>query len=254
MKSIWLILLGALLIFGFIYHMNKVAPTPMAGLTVDGQTVGESESSSPSEGTFEPLDLSSNSGFSLIKSANAAEGNAQKNTKTSPRTLGDENAPVKMFVFSSLTCGHCAGFHTNVLTQVEEEYVNTGKVFFTYVDFPFDNRALAGAMLARCVPAENYFAFLNVLFENQQNWAFKPNAQEVVSSYASLQGMSKGDVRACLSDKTLQQMIIQNRDKYAKQYKISGTPTTVIVKGDDTEVVVGADGEKLKKVLQEMTK
>ena len=138
--------------------------------------------------------------------------------------------------------------------MVEKDFIETGKVFLTYVDFPFDNRALAGAMLARCVKSENYFKFLNLLFENQEHWAFKPNAQEIVTAYASLQGMTKGDVRACLSDKTLQQHIIVNRDKYAQQYKINGTPTTVVVKGEQTEIISGADEAKLLTVLRNMTK
>ena len=108
-------------------------------------------------------------------------------------------------------------------------------------------------MLARCVRPENYFTFLNVLFENQENWAFKPNAQDIVTAYASLQGMTKGDVQACLSDKTLQQKIITTRDKYAQIYKIEGTPTTVLIKGDRTEIVVGADEHKLNSLLTQMT-
>lgn len=257
MKSIWLTLLGALVLFGIIHYMNKVAPTPMPGLTSNGKTVVSTPASSSSPADeFEPLDLSFSSG-GLVKSANAQELKPTAVlalTKTSPRTMGDENAPVEMFVFSSLTCSHCADFHTKALKEIEEKYVKSGKVFFTYVDYPFDNRALAGAMLARCVNPENYFTFLNVLFENQKNWAFKPNAQEIVTAYASLQGMTKGDVKACLADKTLQQKIISTRDKYAKEYQITGTPTTVVIKGNKTEIIAGADENKLNAVLAEMTK
>ena len=256
MKSIWLTLLGALVLFGIIHYMNKVAPTPMPGLTQNGETVISTPSSSSPADEFEPLDLSSASG-AFVKTANAAELKSDAvpvQTKTSPRTMGDKNAPVKMFVFSSLTCSHCADFHTKALKEIEEKYVKTGKVFFTYVDFPFDNRALAGAMLARCVNPENYFAFLNVLFENQSRWAFSSNAQEIVTAYASLQGMTKGDVKACLSDKSLQQRIILNRDAYSEKYKITGTPTTVVIKGDKTEIISGADEYKLNTVLAQMTK
>ncbi len=257
MKFIWFTLLGAIIIFGIIYQMNKVAPTPMPGLTTNnGQVVGSPASDAPSDSNFEPLDLSENNSGLIIKSANAGEvkGANEALSKTALHTLGDENAPVKMYVFSSLTCTHCAAFHTKVLKNVEKKYVDTGKVFFTYVDFPFDSRALAGAMLTRCVAPDRYFTFLNVLFENQKEWAFKPNATEIVSTYASLQGLSKGDVRACLADKTIQQSIIKNRNAFAEKYQINSTPTTVIVKGDKTEIVVGAREDELEKALQKMIK
>ena len=258
MKSIWIIIAGAILVFGIIYYMNEVAPTPVPGLTANGEEVdvGRPVDTTPSSTTFEPLDLSSNTKKSIfVKSANAAEViDAAVNEKTTLRTIGNEDAEVKMYVFSSLTCSHCAEFHTKALKEIEKKYVDTGKVFFTYIDFPFDKRALAGAMVARCVPVEKYFPFLNVLFENQSKWAFKSNGQEVVSEYAALQGLSKSDVIACLSDKVLQQAIIKSRDTYAKEYKISGTPTTLISKDGKAEIVVGADGRAVEAVLEKMLK
>ncbi|MBP5534304.1 MAG: DsbA family protein [Alphaproteobacteria bacterium] len=257
MKFIWLTILAAIIVFGIIFYMNEVAPTPMPGLTANGQKVdiGAPVNTTPSESAFEPLDLSSNTKKAFfIKSANAAEAVDYQNERTAFRTIGNKDAEVKMYVFSSLTCSHCAEFHTKVLKEIEEKYVDTGKVFFTYIDFPFDSRALAGAMVARCLPTEKYFPFLNVLFENQKRWAFKSNSQEVISEYAALQGMSKGDVVACLSDKVLQQSIIKNRDTYAKEYKISGTPTTLVFKGDKSEVIVGANKRAVENALNKMLK
>ena len=253
MKSIWLIILGALLVFGIIYGMNGVADKPMPGLTADGEVVDvvKPTESRPSESKFEPLDLSSNNKSIFIKSANA---DTAENERTAARTIGNQDAEVKMFVLSSLTCSHCAELHTKTLKEIEKKYVETGKVFFTYVDFPFDKRALAGATVARCVPPENYFTFLNVLFENQKSWAFKPNAQDIVTEYAALQGMPRGSVRACLGDKDLQQAIIKHRDEFAKKYKISSTPTTLILKGGQVEVVVGNDKDKLESAIEKMLK
>lgn len=254
MKSIWIIIAGALLVFGIIYYMNKVAPEPMPGLTAGGETVDvvPQRNVVPSEKTFEPLDLSLNKKNIFIKSANADV--IVPDERLAVRTLGDENAAVKMYVVSSLTCAHCADFHVKALKEIEKKYVETGKVFFTYVDFPVDRRALAGAMLARCVPTKNYFSFLNVLFENQNKWAFKSAAQDIISEYASLQGLSKADVKVCLADKALQQSIINNRDAFAKKYNITATPTTIIVKGDKEEVLVGADKQRVELALEKMLK
>ena len=250
MKMIWLILLGGLLAFGFIYHMNKVAPEPMPGLP--GAQQNET-SPAPSADKFEPLILDSKANipsFSLISSAYAEEVSVID--KTEPRKMGKDTAPVKMYIFSSLTCSHCKDFHTQAIPSLKKDFVDTGKAQIIYIDLPFDRRALSGAMLARCVRPENYFPFLEVLFENQNNWAFQANAQDVIMGYAALEGMTKVDVKACLADTDLLQKIVSDRDAYMKKYNIQGTPTTVIVKGMQTEVVSGADEGAIRSVLKRL--
>lgn len=256
MKIIWLIMLGGLLMFGFIYHMNKVAPEPMPGLPGSGQPV----SSQPSTDSYEPLILNSKTDFSFISKAYAetvdasdlAQVSEKTIQKTDVRSMGAATAPIKIYIFSSLTCGHCAAFHTHTIPRLKKDYVDTGIAQLTYIDFPFDRRAVAGAMLARCVKPENYFTFLEVLFENQDKWAFEEKAEEIVMNYAALEGMSKGDVKACLADTQLLQKIVSDRDFYMKKYHIQGTPTTVIIKGTQTEVIGGADETALRAILDRM--
>ncbi len=252
MKMIWLILIGGLLVFGFIYHMNKVAPEPMPGLP--GAEQNET-SPAPSADKFEPLILDSRANmpsFSLIRSAHAEEAAAPVIEKEDLRSMGSDAAPIKIYVFSSLTCSHCKDFHTVAIPSLKKDFIDTGKAQLIYVDLPFDRRALSGAMLARCVRPENYFPFLEVLFENQDSWAFQPNAQDIIMGYAALEGMTAGDVKACLADTALLQKIVSDRDAYMKKYNIQGTPTTVIVKGMQTEIIGGADEGAIRSVLKRM--
>ena len=251
MKQIIILMIAGVLFGALLFFMNKVALDPVDGPTIKGQTVNISPASTtPSETKFEPLDLSENK-KSFVKQA-FAEQVVSEMSRNAIRTMGNPDAEVKMFVFSSLTCSHCSYFHNTILKDIEEKYIDTGKVALIYVDFPFDKRALAGAMLVHCVKPESYFPFLNTLFENQKEWAFKPDAEEIVATYASLQGMSKGAVRACLSDETLKRSIINNRDAYMKKYDIDSTPTTIIVKGEKIEKVVGANSTKLTAALKKM--
>ena len=48
------------------------------------------------------------------------------NPKTSDSliVLGINEAPVKIKIFSSLTCPHCADFHINVVSEIKKKYVN----------------------------------------------------------------------------------------------------------------------------------
>ena len=45
-------------------------------------------------------------------------------------SIGSSNAKVTVKVFSSLTCPHCANFHTNIYEKLKEEYIDKGLVKF----------------------------------------------------------------------------------------------------------------------------
>ena len=66
--------------------------------------------------------------------------------------LGDANAPVKIVEYMSMTCPHCANFHNKTFEEIKKKYIDTGKVYFVLREFPFDPRAAAAFMLARCAP------------------------------------------------------------------------------------------------------
>jgi len=66
--------------------------------------------------------------------------------------LGDENAPVVVIEYASMTCPHCRNFHETVYDEFIAKYVDTGLVRFTVREFPLDFLAAGAFMLARCAP------------------------------------------------------------------------------------------------------
>ena len=68
--------------------------------------------------------------------------------------IGDESAPITIIEYASLSCSHCADFHTNTLETLKEEYIDSGKVRFVFRDFPFNYPALLGSMVLRCIPED----------------------------------------------------------------------------------------------------
>ena len=50
-------------------------------------------------------------------------------------SIGDSNAKVTVKVFSSLTCPHCANFHTNIFNNLKKEYIDKGLVKFEHHAF-----------------------------------------------------------------------------------------------------------------------
>ena len=101
-----------------------------------------------------------------------------------------------------MTCGHCANFHRNTLPEIKKNYIDTGKARLVMREFPFDPRAEAGFMLARCAD-DKYFAMVDVLFQQQRSWATVDNAREALLQIARLAGFSQESFEACLTDQQL---------------------------------------------------
>ena len=68
--------------------------------------------------------------------------------------LGSDAAPIKIKIFSSLTCPHCASFHIQVIPKIKKEYVETGKVQLIFLDFPLDQLAFNASKLLHCMDKE----------------------------------------------------------------------------------------------------
>ena len=86
--------------------------------------------------------------------------------------LGNAEAPITVVEYASMTCGHCANFHTKVFPALKEKYVDTGKVRFIMREFPLDNLAAAASMLARCAGEGKTYPLITALFAKQDDWAF----------------------------------------------------------------------------------
>lgn len=144
------------------------------------------------------------------------------------QVLGDPNAPVTMIEYASLTCPHCAQFHIEVLPDLKERYIATGKVRLIYRDFPLDERALMAAALAHCAGPDRYFGFLDVLFETQSSWARAEDPVAALEKLGKLGGMSDEQMDQCLADEELSNAILQTRLDGQNEHQVSSTPTLVI--------------------------
>ena len=65
-------------------------------------------------------------------------GQSLLNISKNDFVIGEENAPITIIEYASLSCGHCADFHTNTLNDIKEEYMDKGLVKFVFRDFPFN--------------------------------------------------------------------------------------------------------------------
>ena len=70
--------------------------------------------------------------------------------KIKPIIEGNINAKVKIVVYESLTCSHCANFHKEVYPKLKDEFLDKGLVFIEFRNFPLDIAALNASKLAHC--------------------------------------------------------------------------------------------------------
>ncbi len=119
------------------------------------------------------------------------------------RILGRDDAPVTVIEYASMTCGHCANFHLNIWPAFKAEFIDTGKVRFILREFPFDPRATAAFMLARCMGDDRWYPTVDLLFRNQPRWARAQDGKEGFLSVLSMTGLKEADLEACLSDQAL---------------------------------------------------
>jgi protein-disulfide isomerase len=167
------------------------------------------------------------------------------------RVQGAENAKVTVIEYASLTCSHCATFHKEGYPHLKTNYIDTGKVRYIYREFPLDQRAVGAAMAARCMAPETYFAFIDVLYKMQPNWAFVQNWKEVLSGYARQAGLSQEKFDACQKDQALFTGITQSAKLAGEKLGVQSTPTFFIA-GQKYPGVLSA--QDLDKILGPLTK
>ncbi len=146
------------------------------------------------------------------------------------RSIGSPNAPVTAVEYFSLTCTHCAHFANVTMPLVKPNLVDTGKLQIIYHDFPLDQVALMAAQVARCLPADEYYPFIEALFASQDDWAFAPGIDytESIFKYAVLAGMDRPTYDAALANDKLKTFILQGQQEAEKLYNINATPTFII--------------------------
>jgi protein-disulfide isomerase len=157
--------------------------------------------------------------------------------------LGDEKAPVTIIEYASMTCPHCAQFHETTYPELKKRYIDTGKVRFIFREFPLDQLAAAGFMLARCAaqdaakgaapsadPAagsEKYFAMIETLFAQQRDWVVQRPLQPLLA-IAKQAGFSEQAFNDCLKNQQVLEGIEEVRQRAAQKFNVQSTPTFFI--------------------------
>ena len=144
---------------------------------------------------------------------------------------GAADAKVTIVEYFSMTCPHCAEFANKVYPEIKKKYIDSGKVRFSFREFPHNNRAFAASMLARCVGDDKAIPMIEGLFETQAEWAFKPDNTAFKSALlevAKQSGFTQETFDKCLSDQKLLENISAGHARATEGFGITRIPTLFI--------------------------
>ena len=167
--------------------------------------------------------------FFAILSVKSYSDNLEKND--SLIVLGSDTAIVKIKVFSSLTCPHCASFHSKVVPEIKREYIDAGKVQLIFIDFPLDQAAFNASKILNCLDKAKQITFLDTIYETQAKWTNGQNLNDVnknLKKIAKSLGISSTKFDKCLIDEVISDKILNGRIDANRKYSIDSTPTIVI--------------------------
>jgi protein-disulfide isomerase len=147
------------------------------------------------------------------------------------RTLGSPKAPLTVLEYAAPTCPHCAHFDMDIFPQFKQQYIDTGKIFFIFRVFPLNAVDVAAESMARCLPEDNYFQFLDLLYRNQPKWDPEyqvPDVHAGLVEMGRIAGMSAQQVDSCIANQNEAKRIQQVGADAQTKYSINSTPSFVV--------------------------
>ena len=136
-------------------------------------------------------------------------------------SIGSPDAKVVVKVFSSLTCPHCANFHTNIYEKLKEEYIDKGLVKFEHHAFPLDLAALNAEIVVRCQDNnEKRFNLLTEIYNKQTAWAIGSDINKINALIKKIGldfDLSDEKIDMCLKNDKAQDQILEQRIEAQKK-------------------------------------
>lgn len=167
-----------------------------------------------------------------------------KATITDGLTMGDPNAPVKIIEFADFQCPGCGSYWSSMEADIVTQYVETGKVFYTYAPFSFVgsfvqnnpwDESIKSAEAAFCANDQGQFwDYRDYIFANQSGENQGAFSRERLLAFAKKLSLDEKAFKECLDSDTHYQDVMDAND-YATSMGITSTPS-IMVNGEVVEL------------------
>ena len=163
---------------------------------------------------------------------------------------GNINAKIKLIVYESLTCSHCADFHKEIYPELKKDFIDKGLISIEFRNFPLDLAAFNASKVAHC-KNDGKSEILHFLFEKQKEWVRGETIEDLNKNLKKLINEKDFgiDFDRCISDTVVEDHVLNDRINAVKKYDIQATPTLII---NDKKFDNPQNYKKLKKTLEKL--
>lgn len=145
--------------------------------------------------------------------------------------VGQDDAPIKVLVFSDFQCPGCKHWALNVEQPLKADLVANGQVQLVYYDFPLAGHphSFVVSRASRCAGDQGKFwEYHDVAFANQEEWSYSQGTPtDLLIRYAGTIGLDGDQFRACLQSDQHAATVTANQ-MLGEQLGVRGTPTVFV--------------------------
>ena len=143
--------------------------------------------------------------------------------------IGDPKSKIVLVEYFAPTCPHCVHYHQKIFPEIKAKYIDTNKIAYVIREFIGNKQDLDATILARCSGhTDTYLKFLEVILNQQNNWAFSKNYREILTNIGSLGGVSPENFSTCLNDQNKIKILMENTKLVTHLPTFIGTPSFFI--------------------------
>ena len=171
--------------------------------------------------------LRANHGMQVARAASPQ----QADPMTEARTKGSADAPVTILELSDFQCPYCLTFFNDYWPTIKRDYIDTGKVKFTFWNLPLISlhpNAAEAHEYAMCAAAQDRFWDMHDgLFQTQQAWSPMRDPTPHFISLTEQLELDQTALKQCV-DTGAVRGLIADEVQAATRNRLTGTPTFII--------------------------
>ncbi|MFT3725759.1 MAG: thioredoxin domain-containing protein [Hyphomonadaceae bacterium] len=156
-------------------------------------------------------------------------------------TLGSETAKVHVVEYAALSCPHCRDFWKWEFPKLKADYIDTGKIKYTYRDYPLEGDPQTGkavdglgvllASVSRCAGKDKYYAMIDEFFTRQYDVmvaAQSGSALPVLNEIGAKNGLTSDQILTCIDHQPELKASIKQSHDDAMLKGVRSTPSVFI--------------------------
>jgi len=147
--------------------------------------------------------------------------------------IGDDDAPIKMVEFGDYKCPACKRFDETVFPQLQEEFIDSGKVQFFFINYPFiGDDSFTAAEVGEAVLSQDedaFWSYHHLVYENQESeqkrWATMNRLRTLIEEH--LPSIDVDQLESDMDNRTFQSAVEEDL-AIVQNAGVTGTPTIFI--------------------------